>query len=802
MTWQTILYFISILMAFAVIGFLAFYAWRQQRIRYYRTQAEIAEALRNSEARYRTLAETSPDMIFVIDRQDKVQYVNNLASRQFGKTPEQVIGKARTELFPPTIAENQALGLQQVLKSGEPFSSESQIIFPEGQLWLDTQLVPLRNEAGEVSAVMGVSRDITERKQAAEALRENEERYRSLYENSTIGIYRTTPDGRILLANASLVNMLGYSSFEELSARDLTKDGYEPSYPRARFLERMEKEGEVRGLESVWQRQDGSSLFVSESARAIRDPLGEVLFFDGTVEDITERKQAEMQVRLQSSALNAAANAIVITDRDGRIQWINPAWTELTGYVLEEVLGQNPRLLKSGIQDSAFYKNMWDTILAGKVWHNELVNKRKDGSLYNEEETITPLLDEQGQITHFIGIKQDITERKLSEQALQQSEKKFKDLVENAMVGVYMTNVKGDVLYVNDAALKIFGFDSAEELISSGAVVRYKDPKDRAILLENLKHKGSIRDFEFKALIKTGETRDILLSAVLAGDVLTGMLLDITERKRAEQALQEYNTRLETDVTERTRELRQAQEQIVRQERLATLGQLAGSIGHELRNPLGVISNAIYYLKMAQPDADDTVKEYLEIIENEMRVSDKIVTDLLDFTRLKSVDRASVIVSELVRQTLERFPAPASVEVVLEIAADLPPVYADPHHIVQVLGNLTVNACQAMNNVGKLIISAAAQGDMIRIAVRDTGMGISPEVMRKLFEPLFTTKIKGIGLGLAVSKKLVEANGGRIEVQSEPGKGSTFSVYLPVYEVVPAPAYHPESLTGRDQEEK
>ncbi len=272
-----------------------------------------------------------------------------------------------------------------------------------------------------------------------------------------------------------------------------------------------------------------------------------------------------------------------------------------------------------------------------------------------------------------------------------------------------------------------------------------------------------------------------------------GTVEDITERKLAEEKLAQYAEHLEEMADERARELRAAQEQLVRQERLATLDQLAGSIGHEFRNPLGVISNAAYFLKMSLPDANDAIREYLDIIENETRASDKIVTDLLDFIRIKSLDRQPVAVSELARQTLERYPAPPSVELTLEIAPDLPPVYADPQHILQALGNLTVNACQSMvspagtmsqsstTDVGKLIISAAAQSDMISIAVQDTGMGIPPGNMKKLFEPLFTTKTKGIGLGLAVSWKLAEANGGRIEVQGEPGKGSTFTLVLPIH---------------------
>jgi signal transduction histidine kinase len=184
---------------------------------------------------------------------------------------------------------------------------------------------------------------------------------------------------------------------------------------------------------------------------------------------------------------------------------------------------------------------------------------------------------------------------------------------------------------------------------------------------------------------------------------------------------------------------------------------------------------------MIQPDADEKIKEYLDLIEKNLNLSNKIVTDLLDFTRIKTVDREAASVSELVNQMFDRFPPPESVKVIMNIPADIPRVYVDPYHIVQILGNLTLNANQAMaQKGGTLTISSYVQNHTVGISIQDTGTGISPENMERIFEPLFTTKPKGIGLGLAVSKKLIEANGGRIEIQSEMGTGSTFTVYLPM----------------------
>lgn len=272
----------------------------------------------------------------------------------------------------------------------------------------------------------------------------------------------------------------------------------------------------------------------------------------------------------------------------------------------------------------------------------------------------------------------------------------------------------------------------------------------------------------------------------------------ITRMKRDEQEIRRLNVELGQKIVQ----LQEAQEDLVRKEKLSILGQLSGSVGHELRNPLGVMSNAVYFLKMVLAGSDKTVQEYLDIIKKEIDNSLRIITDLLDFARTRPPQRQSISAEELIRQTLESCRMPENVSVMLDISAALPNLRVDPPQIGQVLTNLIDNALQAMPDGGVVQIAARQilhddvrtmnydpkpksqnskfSGEFIEISVTDSGEGITPENMPQLFQPLFSTKIKGIGLGLVVCKNLIEANGGRIKVASEPGKRTTFTAVLPV----------------------
>jgi len=265
------------------------------------------------------------------------------------------------------------------------------------------------------------------------------------------------------------------------------------------------------------------------------------------------------------------------------------------------------------------------------------------------------------------------------------------------------------------------------------------------------------------------------------------MLRDITDRKRAEELLirqeklKDYSDKLERMVEERTKELRDAQDQLVRHEKLAILGQLAGGVSHELRNPLGAIRNAIYFLNMAIENPEPEVKESLEIIEKEVTTSNRIITALLDFARPRPPTRQKVNLNGLLKDVLSQIKMPESIKLIYQLNNSLPLILADKVQLDRVFNNIIQNAIQAMPEGGRLLVkSGHLSSGWVAVSITDTGKGVPDEYIDKLFEPLFTSRAKGIGLGLSITKTLVERHDGTIDVMSKEGEGSTFVVKLPV----------------------
>jgi len=458
------------------------------------------------------------------------------------------------------------------------------------------------------------------------------------------------------------------------------------------------------------------------------------------------------------------------------------------------------RAMKAGAFDFLIKDQAHDYLQLLPVTIENAIRRRQDeDELRRYREHLEEMVEERtAELTRAKErLEAEIAERVRAEEELRESEENFRSLAENANDGIVIAAAhSGDIVYVNERYAQITGYTASELL---GINIWDLSPSDETETLMDRSQRrleGMTPPSQYETALIRKDGQRVPLEVTIAQmqwqrqTAFMGVVRDITERRRAEEALKEYSERLEEMVEERTQELRDAQEQLIRQEKLATLGQLAGAMGHELRNPLGAISNAAYYLNLVLEDPRPEVKETLEILNREVRTSEKIISSLLDYARRRPPVRQTVNVNAIVREALSRAGVPANIQVMTDLDETLPAIQADPDQLAQVFDNLIRNAVQAMPDGGVISIQSsviseqsAVDGELITdhwllITVRDTGIGIPPENMGKLFEPLFTTKAKGIGLGLALCKMLVEGHGGTIEVESEVGKGSTFKVKL------------------------
>jgi PAS domain S-box-containing protein len=549
-----------------------------------------------------------------------------------------------------------------------------------------------------------------------------------------------------------------------------------------------------------------------------------------------QRKQAEDQLRKLSLAVEQSPNSIVITDLDARLEYVNEAFVRATGYSREEAIGKNPRILHSGKNSRASYDDMWAHLTRGEVWRGEFVNRRKDGSGYVESLLISPVRDADGRTTHYLAIKDDITERKRVQQALLESEEKFRVMSASAQDAIIAIDNDGNVTFWNAAAEKTFGY-AAQEAMGLNmhqllTPLRYHESYRKGFANFRQTGEGKVvgKTLELAALHKDGHEFpvELSLSAVnIAGKwQAIGIMRDISARKKIEAqvvAQYEHVAGINTQLVEANRQLEHAKNQVLQSEKMASIGLLAAGVAHEINNPIGYVNSNLGTLEKyladifvaldkyesleAMVDADNSLLEEVRRLKARVDLDflrmdikaligeshqgleriKKIILDLKDFSR-QDIDEQWVWAD--LRRGLDSTlnvvwnELKYKCEVVKEYG-ELPDIYCLPSQLDQVFMNLLINAAQAIEVRGTITIRTGQEGDSVWVSVSDTGKGIPPEIIPRLFDPFFTTKPvgKGTGLGLSVSYNIVEKHGGKIEVQSEVGKGTTFRVWLPVQQI-------------------
>lgn len=522
-----------------------------------------------------------------------------------------------------------------------------------GYHWFLAHGMAVRDKTGTAYRMAGSVQDIMERKEVEQSL----QLAQFAVDHNSDATYWVSSDGRITYANPAACRALGYS-YEELVS--MTLPDIDPDLPQEDWLTHWQKLKEAGSMtyEGLQETKTGSVFPVEILANYLEFNSHKSICL--YVRDITQRKEADKERTRLVTAVEQAVEVIIITDTEGVIQYVNPAFERLTGYSREEAVGANPRVLKSGLQDESFYQHLWETICRGEVWSGRFINKKKNGSLFKEEATISPILDERGKIVNFVAVKRDIT------------------------------------------------------------------------------HETNLED------------------------------------------------------------------QLRRSQKLEAIGTLAGGIAHDFNNILSAILGFADLAMHDMPRDHEAYECLEEVVKAGERAAD-LVKQILVFSRQTEPELRPIRVQSIVKEALKllRGSLPSTIEIRWDIDDNCDPILGGPTQIHQVFMNLATNAYHAMRGHGGVLHVSLHQvnvdaeltekppelaaGKYVRLSVEDTGAGIDETTMKRIFEPFFTTKDvgEGTGMGLSIVHGIVTSLHGAVAVDSEPGKGSTFSVFLPCYVSAP-----------------
>ena len=649
---------------------------------------------------------------------------------------------------------------------------------------------------------IGIGIDISGRKRAEEELRLSEARFSTAFEYAPIGVALVADDGHWIKVNRALCDLLGYTA-EELQAMRFQDVTHPDDLPPNLEYTRQIFAGEVRSyaLEKRYIHKSGRVVWASLSVSLVRDSQGQPLYRIAQIQDITERKRAEDQLRLSearfSSAFEYAPIGVALIATDGSFVKVNRALCDMLGYSSEELLTKSVQQITHP-DDWEGDQAQGNRMLAGEIssYQLEKRNLHKSGRVIWIGLSVSLVRDREGQPLYFISQIQDITERKRAEQELKMAEERFAKAFHNNPGGFSISLAPdGRYLEANESFLRMLGYERSE-LIGKTSIELgvWVDIEERNAIIAKIFAQGSIREEHVRFRTKSGEVRQIRLSAEiirLQGEqCLLGLSRDVTAQNLLEDRL------------------RQAQ-------KLEAIGRLAGGVAHDFNNLLGVIIGYSDLISSALP-AESSMYNRIEAIKQAGQRATSLTTQLLAFSRKQTLQPSLVNLNSVVTET-SKLLLPLmgeDVQQTVNLDENLGAVRVDGTQIVQVLINLAVNARDAMPNGGKLVIETRnaifseeptvgsipiRPGSYVTLSVKDSGIGMDEGTASRIFDPFFTTKSedKGTGLGLATVYGIVEQSGGIVVVDTAPGKGSTFTIYLPQAEVSAKVSSGAQDIAGR-----
>ncbi len=732
--------------------------------------------LRLSEEELHRIVETMTQGLWVTDGLGKTIFVNSALVDMLGYSAEEIMGKPYID-FVSEEERAASLEVSRRRRAGEITRAPRRLRRKDGsELWAFVVGGPLRDEKGQFIGVMATLADITEHRKLDAELRESELRYRTLFEKSPNGVViADLNSGRIIAFNDKAALQLGYSreEFEQLRVGAFASTNDKGLRERAERL----RHGTEESFETQHRTRTGEIRDVQITMKLVElsgKPVAMAI-----INDITERKRVQealFESELKYRRIVETANeGILVVDPESVIVFANQRFAQMFGYAVNELIGRSTLDLVYEEDRAAALKRIAKR-KTGFHDQYEARLRRKDGTPVWVLVSGSPMFDEEGRHAANMGLYTDITERKKAEERqelfIDEIAELSRDLTaESDVLNTIMEHTSAQLVYldrsfnfikVNQAYAHASGY-AIEDLIGRNHFDLFPSEQNRA-LFEQVRDTGEPiifhdRPFTFPDHPERGVTYwDWTLVPVKdAFGKVQGLVLSLqetTSRVRAEDELRTY-------------------------ERLATIGQLSGNISHELRNPLATIDSSVYYLKNKFKDADEKTLAHLDRIRAAVERSTSTIQSLLDLTRMKEPRRQNVDVRPIISRTLDSFRVTGGIKVVRDLPDREVLINADSELLYMAFRNLVKNALEAMESKGVLTVRAGETAQDIFISVTDTGAGIPPENLDKIFQPLFTTKAKGVGLGLALTKMIVDRHGGKIRVESQPGTGTTITVRLP-----------------------
>ncbi len=502
---------------------------------------------------------------------------------------------------------------------------------------------------------------------------------------------------------------------------------------------------------------------------------------------MNELPQTELRQKTLEAIHECAVDAIITIDDRGIIETVNPATEVLFGYTPEEVIGQNVSMLMPEPyrdEHDGYLRNYKKTRAAKIIGiGREVVARKKDGTVFPMHLAVSEVHVQDRCV--YAGFIRDLSDLKQVEEA----RATLGRIIEESLNEVYLFDAETlNFILVNRGARENLGYSLSElrELTPLDLKQEFQEPEFRQMLQPLLAGEIDKLDLETRHRRKDGTFYDVdihlQVSSYQSRKVLVAIVLDVTQRRSAEmlfrQQQENMQVELERLVQSRTADLKQAQADLVLSEKFSTLGKVAGGIAHEIRNPLNAVKTSAYYLLNAKNLTPEKTREHLERIDRQVAMVDNVITALSDVAKLPDADLKPLQMESVLRDVVASTNLPDNIQVEFDFPAALPRVFSDEHQISIAFRNLVRNARDSMPDGGTIKIGAVVDSNTVAFSVADTGIGISEQLIDQILEPLFTTKARGMGLGLSITLAIVEKNRGRLSFTSELGKGSTFSVAL------------------------